>query len=218
MSEILPDATARLLRAAAPEGDDVIRAMEAYGESNGPTTVGREVGQLFCVLTRLADADRVFEFGSGYGYSGYWFVRGGAEVVLTDVDSEPLERAREFYADAGVADRARFEQGDAHAVLDRLDGSVDIVLIDHQKSRYAEALEAAREKLSPGGLVIADNAMVSTSIQFDDLVATLEGETRDLNESTRGVADYLQAVLADDAFETTLLPIGEGVAVSSYEP
>lgn len=87
-------------------------------------------------------------------------------------------------------------------------------MIDHQKERYPDALAAVREKVPTGDLVVADNAMVSTPLQFDDLLATLEGEERDLNESTAGMAAYLGAVRDDDSFETAVLPIGEGVAVS----
>jgi predicted O-methyltransferase YrrM len=61
MSELLQEATERFLDAMAPDGDDVIREMEAYGETHGPTTVGRPVGQLLRVMTGLSGAERVFE-------------------------------------------------------------------------------------------------------------------------------------------------------------
>lgn len=216
MSELLQEATEQFLDAMAPAGDDVIREMESYGETHGPTTVGRPAGQLLRVVTALSGANRVFEFGSGYGYSGYWFALGGAEVVLTDVDEPTLERARTFFEQGGLADRATFELGDAHAAFERHDGPFDVVFVDHDKERYAEAFAAAREKLAPGGLVIVDNAMISTSIQFERLVAALEGDEPDLNDSTRGVADFLLAARDDDAFETSVLPVGEGVALCRF--
>ncbi|WP_435348618.1 O-methyltransferase [Haloarchaeobius sp. HRN-SO-5] len=214
MDDVIPAETARFVRAMAPEADETVAAMEAYGETHGPTTVGREVGQLCRLLTELTGAERVFEFGSGYGYSGYWFVLGGAAVVLTDVEEENVAQAEEFYTEAGVADRATFTVGDAHDVVADFE-SFDVVFIDHQKSRYRDAFDAVRDRVNPGGLVVADNAMVSTSIQFDGLLATLEGrEAGDLNDSTAGVADYLTTVRDDRDFETVVLPIGEGVAVS----
>lgn len=219
MADVIPDETVRFARAVAPDADETVAAMEAYGETHGPTTVGREVGQLFRLLAEMTGAERVFEFGFGYGYSGYWWALGvgdGGEVVLTDVDEANIERARSFFEDAGVADRATFEVGDAHDVVEAYD-AYDVVLIDHRKDRYHDAYEAVRETVTPGGLLVADNAMVSTSIQFDRLLATLEGETPDLNEATRGVADYLAAVRDDPSFQTVVLPLGEGVAVSRKE-
>jgi predicted O-methyltransferase YrrM len=214
VTDPLPEATTRFLRAMAPAPDEVVEAMEAYGAEHGPTTVGRPTGNFFRVLTATAGLERVFEFGSGYGYSGYWFARGGADVVLTDVDEGNLETAREFFSEAGLGDRARFEHGDAHDVIDRLEGAFDAVLIDHRKELYPDALGLARERLPAGGLIVADNATVSTSIQFDRLVERLAGGDPDLNDATHGVATYLETVREDDALQTTVLPIGEGVAVS----
>lgn len=221
MSAIIPEQTTRFVRALVDSPDETVLEMERYGEDHGPTTIGREVGQLFRVLTELTGAERVFEFGSGYGYSAYWFALGlpsTGEVVLTDMDEENIDRAREFFEAGGILDRGRFEVGDAHDVFDDIDGEFDVILIDHDKSSYPAAYEAARERVAPGGVLVADNAMVSTSIDFDDLCATLEGDTdRSLNESTAGIATYLTSVRDDPQFETTLLPIGEGVAVSRKE-
>lgn len=217
MSELLQETTERFLDAMTASGDSVIREMEAYGETHGPTTVGRPVGQLLRILAGLSGAERVFEFGSGYGYSGYWFALGGAEVVLTDVDESTLDRAREFFEQGGLADRATFELGDAHEIFERHDGPFDVVFVDHDKERYAEAFATAREKLAPGGLVVVDNAMISTSIQFERLVVALEGDDPALNDSTRGVADFLQTARDDEDFETSVLPVGEGVAVCRFD-
>jgi predicted O-methyltransferase YrrM len=217
MADVIPEQTARFVRAMAPDADDVVAAMEEYGETHGPTTIGRDVGVLFSMLARTADAERVFEFGSGYGYSGYWFAQAvgdGGEVVLTDHSEANLAQAREFFERGGVADRAAFEAGDAHDVFERYDGDFDVVLLDHAKESYRDAFELARDRVRPGGLLVADNAMVSTSLRFDDLVAIVEGEDVETNDSTRGVGDYLLAVRDDPDYETVALPIGEGVAVS----
>ena len=215
MERVIPDHLSRFTRAMAPPADGVVVAMETYGESHGPTSVGREVGRLFQVLTELTGAEYVFEFGSGYGYSGYWFALGGADVVLTDVDESNLAAAREFFEKSGLEPHAIFEVGDAHEIIERYEGPFDIVLVDHLKESYPDAYRAVREKVAPGGLLIADNAMVSTSISFEHLLASLEGrDHEELNPSTRGLSEYLTSVRDDPVFETVLLPIGEGVAVS----
>jgi predicted O-methyltransferase YrrM len=71
--------------------------METYGEIHGLTTVGRDVGHFLRILTELTGSVRVFEYGSGYGYSPYWFALGGADIVLTDVNEDALGSAREFF-------------------------------------------------------------------------------------------------------------------------
>ena len=80
-----------------------------------------------------------------------------------------------------------------------------------------EAFEAVRGKVAPGGIVAADNAVAGGTIDAADLLAYFDGEGGDLNAMSRGIADYIETVRADSDFETTLLPLGEGVAVSQRE-
>jgi predicted O-methyltransferase YrrM len=64
-------------------------------------------------------------------------------------------------------------------------------------------------------VVVADNAMTSTSVDFETVLELVEGGTvEDATESTRGVAAYLERVRADPEFETAAIPLGEGIAVS----
>ncbi|WP_227377400.1 O-methyltransferase [Haladaptatus halobius] len=215
MTDILPDETRRFLRAAIPEPDETLREMEERGEDF--PTVGREVGQFLRLLARAVDAKRIFEFGSGFGYSAYWFAGAlseDGEIVLTEYDADELREAREFLERGGFADRAVFENGDANETIDRYDGPFDVVLVDHNKDGYPEALGAVREKVAPGGVVVADNAMVSGIQDFDAILAALEGDDPEMDDETRGIAEYLLTMRDDPAFETSVVPLGEGIAVS----
>jgi len=215
MTEVLPDATERFARAAIAEPDETLREMESRGEDF--PTVGREVGQFLRLLARMVDAERVFEFGSGFGYSAYWFAAAlpeDGQLVLTEHDEDELDEAREYLDRGGFADRAVFEAGDALETIERYDGPFDVVLVDHEKHRYPDAFEAVREKVRPGGVVVADNAMVSGIQDFDAILDALEGGDPDLDDESRGIAEYLTTVRDDPAFETSVVPLGEGIAVS----
>lgn len=207
---------ARFVRALAPEPTEVQREMADHADAIGFPTVGPEAGGVLRTLARLTDAERVFEFGSGFGYSASWFLRGmdGGRVVLTEFDADELDMAREFLDRAGDADRATFERGDAVEIVDDYEGPFDVVLVDHQKHRYVEAFERVRRKVRPGGVVVADNVMWGP-VDFDALLAHVEGEATTLDdESTAGVADFIDAVRAAPEFETAVLPVGEGLSVS----
>ncbi|MFC6724666.1 O-methyltransferase [Halobium palmae] len=217
--EIVADATRRYLRGVGPDHDEIQAEMADYADENGFPIVGPEAGGVLQLLARLTDAESAFEFGSGYGYSAYWFLRGmdGGRVVLTEFDEAELDMAREFFDRAGFASRATFEHGDAVSIVDDHEGPFDLVLVDHQKERYAEAFERVRDKVAPGGVVVADNVMRGP-IDFEALVAYVDGDDAALDghdEKTRGIADYLDAVRAADGFETVALPVGEGIAVST---
>lgn len=220
MFEVLPDETRRFVRAAVPE-DELAAEMDAHADELGFPIVGREAGQFLRVLARIAGAKRVFEFGSGFGYSAYWFAEAlpeDGEVVLTEFDEENLAQAREFLGRAGLADRATFERGDAMETIERYDGPFDVVLIDHQKENYPDALDAVRDKVRDGGVIVADNAMVAGSLDFESILASLEGDDPETDDATAGVAEYLKTVRDDPAFETSVLPLGQGIAVSYRLP
>jgi predicted O-methyltransferase YrrM len=213
------ETTRRFLRGVAPDHDEIQAEMATYADEHGFPIIGPEAGGVLRLLARLTEAGAVFEFGSGYGYSALWFLKGMAadgRVVLTEHDPAELEMAREFLDRAGYADRATFEAGDALDAVERHDGPFDLVLIDHQKSRYAEAFAAVRGKVAPGGVVVADNVLRGP-VDVEALTArTVEGADLPAGDSgTRGIADYLDAVRSDEAFETVVLPVGNGLAVST---
>jgi predicted O-methyltransferase YrrM len=218
MADVLPEELAQFVRAVGPDRDDVIAEMEARGDREGFPTVGPEVGGVLAFLARVVGARRAFEFGSGFGYSAYWVARelpDDGEVVLTEHDPDELDAAREYFERGGLADRARFEGGDALDAIESYDGPFEFVLLDHEKRRYVEAFEAVRPKVPAGGVVVADNAMTAGSIQFEKLLALVEGRhPYAVGDATQGIADYLACVRGDEAFETVALPLGEGIAVS----
>jgi predicted O-methyltransferase YrrM len=199
-----------------PRRDEVQEAMDERAEETGFPTVGPAVGGWLQQLTALVDAERVFEFGSGFGYSAYWFARGlpaDGEVVLTEIDEDELDDAREYFARGGYEGRARFELGDAIETVQAYDGPFDVVLIDNEKERYVEALEAVRGKVPVGGLVLADN-MIDGPFEFEEIERLVMEDGDSDDASASGIADYLEHVGDDEAFETTLLALGEGLAVS----
>lgn len=203
------------LGAVSPTHDEIQHEMVAYADDHGFPIIGRQAGGLLQSVARARDAERVFEFGSGFGYSAYWFLQGmptDGEVVLTEFDREEIELAEEFFERAGLADRAHFENGDALETVAQYDGPFDVVLIDHQKSMYPDAFEAVREKLPVGSVVIADNIMRTP------VMAYFRGDAdRPDGDSARGLVEYLEMIRADDDFHTIVLPVGNGLAISTRE-
>lgn len=200
------------LSVTGPESDEILREMERYASEREFPIIGPHSGGLLRALASMTDATDVFEFGSGFGYSAYWLLRGMSEegtVVLTELDGDDIALAEELFEKAGVADRAIFERGDAMDVVDRYEGPFDVVLIDHQKETYPAAFEKVRSKVAVGGVVAADNVMREPVVEH---IAT-GGELQD-DESTRGLVEYLDAVRAADDFDTVVLPVGKGVSLT----
>jgi predicted O-methyltransferase YrrM len=216
--DLVTETVSAIAAAVGPERDEILREMDDRADRESFPTVGPQVGGWLTLLARAVDAERIFEFGSGFGYSAYWFARAldsDGEVVLTEIDADKLDSAREYFDRGGIADRARFEHGDAIDIVQTYDGPFDVVLLDNEKDRYVEAFEAVRGNLREGSLVLADNAVTADSIDAEDVHRLLAGESQPAaSEASVGMADYLDHVRTAENFETSLLPLGEGVAVS----
>jgi caffeoyl-CoA O-methyltransferase len=215
MSSVLDDTIDAFLGAANPEQSPVLDEMREYGRDREFPIVGPDVGQFLRVTATLADADRVFEFGSGFGYSGAWFfgaLPDDGELVLTDYDADNLARAEAFLSRLDGEAAVHYEAGDAMETFQRYGGPFDVVLIDHEKSQYRDAFEDVRETVADGGVVVADN-MMEGPVDPADVTAALRGADP-VDDHTAGVAAYIEHVRGLGDFETAFVPLGEGVAVS----
>ncbi|WP_137290579.1 O-methyltransferase [Natronorubrum halophilum] len=233
LGEHVPNDVTRFSERIRPESTPVLSEMEAYAHREGFPIVGPDVGAWLCQLARINDATRVFEFGSGYGYSACWFARAlpdDGEIVLTEQDAENLDRAESYLERLDAADLAAVEVGDAVDIASRYDGRFDIALIDIEKYQYVDAFEEIRDSIPPGGTIVADNTMSAgrdvpdDTVDFDALLSVLTSEIDDLRRTslpeetrrhTQGIIDYLTHIREQSAFETTLLPLGDGVTVTT---
>jgi len=201
----------RYLHDLANPDDPILREMEVVAAENRFPIVGPQVGRLLYVLARSVSARRVIELGSGFGYSAYWFARAvgpTGQVVLTDTSVERADLAGEYLARGGLADRVRILVGDALDIVERLGGQYDVVFNDIDKEQYPLVLERAAGVLRPGGLLISDNMLWFGTVL----------EPRPEDASTRGVKELTRLLYASDVFDTALIPIRDGVTVSTYRP
>src|SRR5512132_3733453 len=134
--------------------DPVLAEMEDEAERRRFPAVGRVVGVTLEVLARSIGARRVFELGSGFGYSAYWFARAsgpGGEVHGTDGDPANEPKALDYLSRAGLAEPIRWHVGDAVTNLGTVEGEFDIVYNDIDKQGYPDAWRSARERVRVGG-------------------------------------------------------------------
>jgi predicted O-methyltransferase YrrM len=200
------------LRRLYDDGDPVRQEMEALSREKSFPIVGPLVGRHLMVLARAIGAKRVFELGSGYGYSALHFARAvapGGEVHCTDLSADNVRLAEGFLRRAGVWDRITYYREDAVAALRRVGGAWDIVYNDMDKEGYPEAVDLAFDRLRPGGLFITDNVLWSGRV--------LEGED-DGRPATRGVVEFTRRLFAHAGFLTTIDPTRDGVAVAVKLP
>src|SRR5438876_10246919 len=116
------------LNELARHGDPVLERLEKQAAETRFPIIGPPAGRFCYLVARLIGARRVFELGSGFGYSTLWFARavrdnGGGEVYHTVWDEDLSRQARANVAEAGLADIVRFRVSEAVAALRETDGS-----------------------------------------------------------------------------------------------
>jgi predicted O-methyltransferase YrrM len=67
-------------------------------------------------------------------------------------------------AAAGLEDWVELIEGDAHDVLRELEDVFDLVFIDAEKADYEHLFAHARQRVEPGGLVVADNVLSHSDV------------------------------------------------------
>jgi predicted O-methyltransferase YrrM len=190
------------------DGDPVRTEMESLARKRGFPIVGPLVGRSLEVLSRAIGARRVFELGSGYGYSALHFARAvgeGGEVHCTEMSEENVALGRGLLERAGVGARVTWHVEEATLALERVGGTWDIVYNDIDKEGYPATVELAHRHLRPGGLFITDNVLWSGRV--------LDGND-DGSATTRGVKDFTAALLGHRGFQAFINPTRDGVAVA----
>jgi len=182
-----------LARLEAEDADERARGVPPAERSR---QVARTTGQfLFSLVAPMNDCG-VLELGGSRGYSTIWWAAGvrsfTGRVLSVEQDPRKTEAWRANIAAAGLEEWAELVEGDAFAVLPQIQDVFDVVFIDAEKDDYERLFAAAREKVEPGALIVADNVLSH--------VETLGA--------------YSAARQADPTLVSTTLPLDRGLELS----
>jgi len=200
---------ASYLDGLVPERPAELREMERVAESTKFPIIGPASGQLCYLVARLIGARRIFELGSGYGYSTAWFARavrenGGGEVHHVVWDEDLSKRARTHLDRLGYTDLVKFHVAEAVATLRETDGPFDIIFNDINKRDYPASIDAILPKLRKGGALIIDNMLWSGRIL----------DPADQTPDTDGVRAVTRRIMKSDEWVASILPVRDGVLVA----
>lgn len=197
------------LDALVPKRDGVLARLEDEAHREGIPIVDPHEGQLLYLLVKMAGANRILELGTATGYSGIWLLRGtdGGTLTTYEMDAKRAERARANFAEAGFGERALVLEENAVIGLQKLEARFDACFIDLLNSFKSEdvtrqAVEMCLEKLDPGALLMADNALRQGEILHPD------------NQQAKNVAFYNDFVARHPRLESVVIPIRDGLSVA----
>lgn len=194
------------LDSLVPERPAEVQAMEAYAREHNFPIIGPASGHFCYQVARMIGARRVFELGSGYGYSTAWFAKavqenGGGEVYHVVWDEKLSQQARGHLSALGYDDIIKYRVSEAVQALRETEGPFDLIFNDIDKQGYPESLAVIAEKLRPGGVFIFDNMIWSGRIFDND----------DQSPSTQSVRKSTQQITTSPEWVASLIPIRDGL-------
>ncbi len=189
-----------------PKQHEVLEEMYNYGTDRGFPLIGPLCGQFLQQMALISNAKRIFEMGSGFGYSAVWFAMGipdDGKIICTDGDAQNRERALSYFKRLGIDHKIEFRIGMAQDILKQHNGPFDIIFNDVDKEQYPETLDIAVPRLRKGGLFITDNTL------WYGKVADEGGDIYIV-----GVKEFNKLSFARQDIVTMIVPLRDGLAVS----
>jgi len=191
--------------------DPLLTEMKEYAESRHIPIVVPETARFIEMICAIAKPRRVLEIGTAIGFSSIIIAKAlDSECIIdtVEVDADMASTAAFYIRKAGLDKVIRIINGEALDVLQCLDKPYDLIFLDAAKGQYPQFLPHCLRLINVNGILLSDNVL------YGGLVAkhgTVEHKHRTIANRLR---EYLEELFSADSLITTVVPIGDGIAVS----
>ena len=191
---------------------ELLETIESEARAADVPIIRREMQSFLKVLLMLKKPARVLEVGTAVGFSALLmseYVPEESRITTIENYEKRIPVARENFRRAGKEGQITLIEGDAAEVLKTLDDPYDFIFMDAAKGQYIHYLPDILRLLPPGGCLVSDNVM-----QDGDVIESrfaVERRNRTIHARMR---EYLYEMKHNDALTTSIIPLGDGVAVS----
>jgi caffeoyl-CoA O-methyltransferase len=189
----------------------VLEEMRKRADRDSFPIIGPLIGPWLYMLTRLSGAKRVFEMGSGYGYSTWYFAKalsdnGGGTVTHTVWDEGLSREARTWMEKAGLLPYCDFQVSEAVLALSAETQKFDVIFLDIEKEDYCTALEVIETKLRPGGLLLADNVLWGGMVHYAD----------DRSKAGQAIREFNDRLASSPRWSYLINPLRDGLGIATF--
>ena len=210
---IVPPYITEYLRAKTVQDSEFLRELEKFAARNSVPIAEPETARFLSVITRLIRPRRILEIGCAIGYSSLVMAKnldGGGKITTLEYNHDMAETARENIKCAGCESKIEVVEADAKEYLSYIDtdGAFDLIFLDGPKAHYIYMLDDCIRLLRTGGVLIADNVFYKGMIPDDNHVV------RRKITIVKRLRRFIDELMARGDLETSLLPLGDGVALS----
>ncbi len=209
---IVNDRITDYIRSLEKDRSPLLGEIGKEARQKGVPVIREETASFLQAMTASVRPKDILEVGTAVGYSALLM----AAVMPSDCRITTIEKyekripeARKNFEKAGETDRITLLEGDAQEILEGLDRPFDLVFLDAAKGQYLVWLPRLLELMRPGGMLISDNVL-----QDGDIIESRYAvERRNRTIHTR-MRDYLYELKHSECLLTSIVPIGDGIAVS----
>ncbi len=197
---------------AKPTISKALRAAREEALSREIPVADDETLNFLLVMLAALRPKKILEIGTAVGLSAVAMAQACPEATVTTVelDEDRYLEAKKNFASFGVSQRVTAYLGDAGEILPMMDGQYDFVFMDGPKAQYEKYLIDVKRLLKRGGTLFADDVLL---FGWVDGKEETPQKRRSIVEKIRS---YLTCITEDKAFVTSVLDVGDGVALSVY--
>ena len=194
------------------ENSRILEDIEKEALSADVPIIRREMQSFLKVLLLMQKPARILEVGTAVGFSALLmseYAPEGCRITTIENYEKRIPIARENFKRAGKEEEITLIEGDAADVLRDLEGEFDLIFMDAAKGQYIRYLPDVMRLLAEGGCLVSDNVM-----QDGDVIESrfaVERRNRTIHARMR---EYLYELKHRNDLVTSILPLGDGVAVS----
>ena len=192
---------------------DAIHKIEHQAVAAHIPIIRKETKSLLKVLLRMTKPKKLLEVGTAVGFSAVFMSEYiGEKSTITTIEKSPerIAEARENFKRLEKESQITLLEGDALEVLKGLKPDYDFIFMDAAKGQYICLLPEVLRLLAPGGTIVSDNVL-----QGGDIVESRFAITRRNRTIHSRMREYLWQLKHTETLETVILPIGDGVAIST---
>ena len=195
------------------ENSEILEAIEREALDTCFPIIRKEMQSFLKVLITIQKPMRILEVGTAVGFSALLmseYAPEGCEIITIEKYEKRIPIARENFRRAGKEQQITLLEGDASEVLKDLDQSFDFIFMDAAKGQYIHFMPEVLRLLADGGTLVSDNVM-----QDGDIIESrfaVERRNRTIHARMR---EYLYELKHNEELVTSILPLGDGVAVST---
>ena len=182
------------------KNSELLEIIEKEARRDDVPIIRREMQSFLKVLLMLKRPVNILEVGTAVGFSALLMsesVPAGCRITTIENYEKRIPVARENFRRAGKEEQITLIEGDAADVLKTLEGSYDFIFMDAAKGQYIHFLPEILRLLPPGGCLVSDNVM-----QDGDVI------------ESRFAVERRNRLKHHPELETSVIPLGDGVAVS----